>query len=172
MRPRSAEASVPALRETTCSIRSVNTAFDSRRRVEYRQATAISTSPHDPVFPNAHTPNRITLFPIAVLLAGLLALAGCATTLPAPDQALQAAEMAIGNAERDRAPEFAAPEMSEARAKLAAAHDAARNGQMVQARRLAEQSLAGAELASAKADFAQATAINDEMKKVSAPCSR
>ncbi|PKM14421.1 MAG: hypothetical protein CVV12_14095 [Gammaproteobacteria bacterium HGW-Gammaproteobacteria-2] len=98
-------------------------------------------------------------------MAGLLVLAGCATTPPAPDQALQAAEMAIGNAERDRAPEFAAAEMSGARAKLAAARDAARNEQMVQARRLAEQSLADAELASAKAEVAQATAVNDEMQK-------
>lgn len=117
------------------------------------------------LLPNTRLSNRISLLPIAVLMAGLLALAGCATSPPAPDQSLQAAEIAIGNAERDRASEFAAPELSEARAKLTAARDAARNEQMVQAKRLAEQSLADAELASAKADVAQAHIVNDEMQK-------
>lgn len=115
--------------------------------------------------PRFHFYKRVSLLPTAALMAGLLVLAGCATTPPAPEQALQAAEIAIGNAERNRAPEFAAPELIEARAKLTAARNAARNEQMVQAKRLAEQSLTDAELASAKADFVQASAINDEMKK-------
>lgn len=127
---------------------------------DFHQATAMIR-----LLPHAHLSTRISLLPIAALLAGLLSLAGCATTQPVPDQALQAAEMAIGNAERDRAPEFAAAELNEARAKLSAARDAVRNEQMLNAQRLAEQSQADAELASAKAGVVQATTVNDEMQK-------
>jgi len=73
--------------------------------------------------------------------------------------------VAIGNAERDRASQFAAAELSEARTKLSAARDAVRNEEMVHAKRLAEQSQADAELASAKAGVVQATTVNDEMQK-------
>lgn len=110
-------------------------------------------------------PNRVLSLRIVVLLASLMLLSSCASTPPAPDAAIQAAELAIGNAERDRVAEFSAPELSEARAKLAAAHDAVRQEQMVDAKRLAEQSRADAELASAKADVAKATLVNDEMQK-------
>jgi len=127
---------------------------------DFHQATAMIR-----LLPHVHPSTRISLLPIAAVLAGLLSLAGCATTQPAPDQALQAAEMAIGNAERDRASQFAAAELSEARTKLSAARDAVRNEEMVHAKRLAEQSQADAELASAKAGVVQATTVNDEMQK-------
>lgn len=102
---------------------------------------------------------------IALLLMASAILAGCASTPPAPTAALQAAELSISSAERDRVAEYAAPELSQAREKLTAAHAAVSQKQMIQARRLAEQARADAELASAKAEVAKATVVNDEMQK-------
>lgn len=102
---------------------------------------------------------------LALLLGASTLLAGCASTPPAPNDALQAAQMSISNAERDRVSQYAAVELSEARDKLAAAHAAVSQQQMIQARRLAEQARADAELASAKAEVAKATVVNDEMQK-------
>lgn len=113
-------------------------------------------------------PSRIptpSLLCFAALCAGLLVLGGCASTPPAPNQALQAATLAISNADRDRVAEYAAPELTEARAKLAAAHASVRQEQMIEAERLAKQARADAELASAKADLAQAKLVNDELQK-------
>lgn len=127
---------------------------------DFNQATAMIQR-----LQNTCLSNRISLLPIAVLMTSLLALSGCATTLPEPRQSLQAAEIAINNAERDHASEFAALELSEARTKLAAAHDAVKKEEMVQANRLAEQSLADAELASRKAELARAKIVNDGMQE-------
>jgi hypothetical protein len=102
---------------------------------------------------------------LAPLLIASFMLAGCASTPTAPTAALQAAELSIKSAERDRVAEYAAPELSEAREKLTAAHAAVGQKQMIQALRLAEQARADAELASAKAEVAKATVVNDEMQK-------
>ena len=109
-------------------------------------------------------PNRSVSLHLAALIAGLLVLAGCATT-PPPSQAMQAAQLAITSAERDRVAEYAAPELGQARTKLAAAREAVNQKQMVQAERLALQARASAELASAKSDAAKAALVNDEMNK-------
>ena len=101
--------------------------------------------------------------PIAV--AGLLALAACATVPQPPTEAMHAAEIAITNAEQARAADYASPELTEARAKLVAARDAVTQQQMTRAQHLAEQSRADAELASAKAEAAKAKLVNDDMKK-------
>lgn len=99
-----------------------------------------------------------------LLWGGILLLAACAST-PAPNEALQAAELAITNAERARVADFAAPELGTAREKLAAARAAVNEENMVLAERLAEQSRVGAELAIAKAEVGKTQAVNDEMKK-------
>lgn len=99
-----------------------------------------------------------------VILGSFLFLGGCAST-PAPNEALQAAELAITNAERARVADFAAPELGDARDKLAAARAAVNEENMVLAERLAEQSRVGAELAIAKAEVGKTQAVNDEMKK-------
>jgi hypothetical protein len=102
----------------------------------------------------------------AIAVASLLALAACATTpLPPPTQALQAASLAIANAEQARAAEHAPAELSQAREELAAANTAVKNDRMVTAERLAQQSRAGAELASARSEAAKAKAVNDELRK-------
>lgn len=107
--------------------------------------------------------------PLRPLLASLLIacsmLSACAATPAAPAAALQAAELSIRNAERERVAEYAAPELTEARDKLAAAHAAVGRDDMTQARRLAEQARADAELASAKAEVGKASAVNAEMQK-------
>jgi hypothetical protein len=109
------------------------------------------------------TMTQIARFSIAV--AGLLALAACASVPKAPTEALHAAEVAIANAEQARVADYASPELAEARAKLTGARDAVQKEQMVLGQHLAEQSRASAELASAKNEAAKARSVNDEMKK-------
>lgn len=104
----------------------------------------------------------IPLFSVCVFCG---VLAGCASTPKAPDQALQAAELAIANAEQARVADYASPELSEAREKLTAARVAVVEKEMVRAARLAEQSRADADLAIAKAQAAKAQEINDELDK-------
>lgn len=83
-------------------------------------------------------------------LMGLLLLTACASA-PPPNQALQAAEQAIATAEQARVADYASPELSEARDKLAASREAIQQKNMVLAQRLADESRADAQLASAKA---------------------
>ncbi len=97
-------------------------------------------------------------------LSGVL-LAGCSSPPKAPDQALQAAELAIATAEQARVADYASPELGEARDKLTAARAAVAKEEMVFAARLAEQARADAELATAKAEVAKAQAVNDELSK-------
>jgi hypothetical protein len=101
----------------------------------------------------------------AVAVAGVLGLAACASTPPAPTAALQAAEQAIAGAERTDASRHAAGELNQARSKLAAANAQVADKKMVRAGQLAEESRAEAELASARTGAAKAKATNDEMKR-------
>jgi PBP1b-binding outer membrane lipoprotein LpoB len=106
------------------------------------------------------------LMPVtATVTLGLLLLSGCASTPQPPTQALQAAEMAITTAEQARVADYAAPELGEARQKLAAANAAVQAKNMTQAQRLAEQARVDAELAVARNDVGKAKIVNDEMKK-------
>lgn len=97
-------------------------------------------------------------------LIGLLLLTACAST-PPPNQALQAAEQAIATAEQARVADYASPELSEARDKLTASRAAIQQKNMVLAQRLADESRADAQLASAKAEAAKAKVVNDDMQK-------
>ena len=96
-------------------------------------------------------------------LGGALVIAACAST-PAPTAQLKAAELAISNAERTDAGRYAATDLGEARTKLASANTAVQDKNMVAAARLADQSVAEAELASARTASVKAKAVNDEMK--------
>lgn len=102
--------------------------------------------------------------PILGAVGAVLLLGACAST-PAPNEALQAAELAIINAERARVADYAAPELGDARSKLTAARAAVNEENMILAERLAEQSRVGAELAIAKAEVGKTKAVNDEMQK-------
>lgn len=100
----------------------------------------------------------------ASALLFLLLLAACAS-MPPPTAELQAAETAITNAEQARVADYASPELTAAREKLAAARSAVEQENMTLAQRLAEQSRLDAELAAAKAAAAKSIAVNDEMRK-------
>jgi hypothetical protein len=106
----------------------------------------------------------LTPYLSAIALSGTL-LVGCSSPPKAPDQALQAAELAIASAEQARVADYASPELGEARTKLTAARTAVAKEDMVAASRLAQQARADAELATAKAAAAKAQSINDEMGK-------
>jgi len=104
-------------------------------------------------------------FPGAALLLCVLTLAACASVPKAPTEAIQAAELAIANAEKARVADYASTELRGAREDLTAAHTAVQQEKMDLALRLAESSQAAAQLATAKAESAKAQVVNDEMKK-------
>lgn len=101
----------------------------------------------------------------AGLMGLLMLLAACASAPPAPDSALDAAKVAISNAEKADAGQFAAAELSEARQKLASADSAVGEENMILAERFAQESRVQAELASARTDAAKAAAVNEEMER-------
>jgi hypothetical protein len=96
-------------------------------------------------------------------MAALLLVAACAST-PPPTVALQAAQVAITNAERADAGHYSPAELGEARKRLASADTSVKEQRMVMAERFADQARAQAELASAKTEAAKAQAVNTEMK--------
>jgi hypothetical protein len=99
------------------------------------------------------------------LLGGTLILGACATMPPDPTVAIKAAEQAIAVADRTRIADAASPELSEAREKLAAAQTEVQAMRLVEAERLAVESRADAELASARNEATKAKAVNDEIKQ-------
>src|ERR1700730_10392539 len=109
----------------------------------------------------AHRGSRVR---IAVGVPGLLMLAACAST-PPPTASLQAAQLAISNAERTDAGRYAPGELSDARTKLAPADTAVKDQRTIMAERFAEESRAEAELASAKTADVKAKAVNHEMTR-------
>ena len=101
---------------------------------------------------------------IALGLTGALMLGGCAS-VPPPTASLQAARLAISDADRAEAGRYASAELGEARTKLASADSAVAEQKMTMAERLANESRTEAELASAKTANVKADAVNDEMKR-------
>jgi hypothetical protein len=108
--------------------------------------------------------HRRTRLRAAAGLACVSLLAACAS-LPPPTSSLQAAQLAITNAEQAEAGRYAPAELAEARAKLTAANSAVSDKKMVEAQQLAEQASAEAQLAAARTGQAKAIAVNDEMKR-------
>lgn len=100
-----------------------------------------------------------------LLLSLVLCSVMACSSVPAPVAELEAAEQAILTAEQARVNTYAASELTQARQKLQDARAAVLQKEMVQARRLAQQSKLDAELALARAGAAEAMAVNDEMKK-------
>jgi hypothetical protein len=111
---------------------------------------------------NAH---RAVRLPLAAAVTALFILGACASTPPAPTASLQAAQQAISAAEQANAGKFAPNELGAARTRLASANEAVTSKKMIEAERLADQSRADAELASAKTTAVQAKAVNDEMAR-------
>jgi hypothetical protein len=101
---------------------------------------------------------------IALGFAGSFLIAACADTPPAPIAALDAAHLAVTNAERADAGRYASNELAEARIKLDSANTAVTAKQMLSAERLANESRTEAELASARTAEIKANAVNAEMQ--------
>lgn len=99
-----------------------------------------------------------------VILATMFSLTACATPVEPINLALQAAENAIANADRERVSDYALPELGEAREKLTMSRAAVRAKNMDLAKNLADESRVSAELASAKANKIKATQINEDLK--------
>lgn len=104
-------------------------------------------------------------FRFAGLAGSLMLVAACASAPPAPDAALDAAKVAIANAEKADAGHHAGAELGEARQKLASANDAVAAEKMILAERFAQESRVQAELASARTESAKAAAVNEEMER-------
>lgn len=111
---------------------------------------------------------KLRTAPWAIAL-GTLALAACASVPPPPNDALQAADIAIANAEKERAAEFASAELKSAHDKIAAARELVAKDpaekDMTRARQLADEAQADAELASARTRDGRAEAVNAELQK-------
>jgi hypothetical protein len=103
---------------------------------------------------------------VGAALAGVLvALGACASAPPAPVSALDAAKVAITNAEKADANRYAGAELGEAREKLVQADGAVQQEKMILAEQLAQQSRVQAELASARTGAAKAAEVNAEMAR-------
>jgi hypothetical protein len=102
---------------------------------------------------------------VSTIIAGFTFLVACASNPKAPTEELQAADLAIANADQAGVVQYASPELAEAREKLAAARVAVQQKKMDFAQRLAEEARADAELATAKGEAAKAAAVNDELRK-------
>ena len=102
---------------------------------------------------------------VAGLTAMLMLVAACASAPPAPDAAIDAAKVAISNAEKADASHYAGAELGEAREKLASADQAVADESMILAERFAQESRVQAELASARTEAAKAAAVNKEMER-------
>jgi uncharacterized protein DUF4398 len=107
----------------------------------------------------------LAAFRMAGLAGMLMLVAACASAPPAPDSALDAAKVAISNAEKADASHYAGAELGEARQKLASADKAVLDESMIQAERFAHESRVQAELASARTEAAKAAAVNKEMER-------
>jgi hypothetical protein len=101
-------------------------------------------------------------------ITGLLLLSACASTPPPPTASLQEARHAIATAEQAEAGRYAPGDLSDARANLASADNAVTAQRMYAAQRLAEESTADAELATAKTADIKANDVNTEMKRSTA----
>lgn len=95
--------------------------------------------------------------------SGMIALSACAST-PPPTASLVAARSAISSAETSEAGRYAAPEVGEARDKLAAADAAVTQKDMLGAQRLADESRIEANLASARTAQVKADSVNSQLQ--------
>jgi hypothetical protein len=96
-------------------------------------------------------------------LGGVLLLAACASTPPAPLASLAEAKQAIAVADQARIADASSPELAEARSKLTAADAAVSTRHMGEADRLAQESRVDAELSLANSNALKNQTVNDEM---------
>jgi chromosome segregation ATPase len=91
-----------------------------------------------------------------LLLCGVVGLSGCASRPPAATlEQLSKADLAVKQADKSKAPEYASGELYTAREQLASAQQALNRKDYAEARRLAERALVNAQLAESMAVAAQ-----------------
>ena len=106
---------------------------------------------------------RFLLFWIGAPLA-LTVLAGCSTISP-PKDSLAAADLAVQQATKSKAPQYSPLELRKAMDKLDEAKRAMTKEEYVKARRLAEEALVDAQLAEAKADSEDARRTASDVRE-------
>lgn len=111
--------------------------------------------------------NRLTkkILSVASLTAVIVLSSACAATPVAPEAALADAREAIASAEQAGARQHAGAELDEAQQKLLLAEESVSNEKMIDAERLAYESMVVAELASARTESVKAAKINKEMDR-------
>ncbi|MEH8017363.1 DUF4398 domain-containing protein [Rheinheimera muenzenbergensis] len=110
--------------------------------------------------------SRLRLSKRTVILASATVfIVGCASAAKPPSAELQAAELAISNAERAQVVRYTSSELNTARNELNNAKIAVVAKNMPDARRLALQAQLSAELALARAELLKAQAVNKDMQQ-------
>src|SRR5215468_5354196 len=100
-----------------------------------------------------------------LLLCGVVGLSACAGRPPtATLTQLSQAELAMKQADKSKAPEYASLELYTAREQLTAAQQAMNRNDYGEARRLAERALVNAQLAETMGEAAQARQAATELK--------
>jgi hypothetical protein len=101
-----------------------------------------------------------------LLLCGAMGLSSCAGKPPAATVSqVSQAELAVQQAGKSKAPEYASLELYTAREQLAGAQEALHKKEYTQARRLAERALVNAQLAETKAQSEQTRRTAAELRQ-------
>lgn len=102
---------------------------------------------------------------VAVTFLAAIALSGCGSPEPRPDNALVRAKTAVDQATTAGSRQYAAVDLNDAESKLQAANVAENRGHYKQARYLAEDSQVDAELASAKTQAGKAEDAANQLQR-------
>lgn len=97
-----------------------------------------------------------------LLLGGLVGLSGCAGK--PPTAALSQAELAVQQADKSKAPDYASLELHTAKEQLASARQAMQRKDYDEARRMAERAMVNAQLAETMAEAAQTRQAAAELR--------
>jgi Domain of unknown function (DUF4398) len=101
-----------------------------------------------------------------LLLCGALGLSSCAGKPPATTVSqMSQAELAVQQASKSKAPDYASLELYTAREQFAGAQEALHQKEYTQARRWAERALVNAQLAETKAEAEQARRAAAELRQ-------
>ena len=101
-----------------------------------------------------------------LLLCGAVGLSSCAGKPPAATVSqMSQADLAVQQASKSKAPEYASLELYTAREQFASAQEAMHKKDYTQARRLAERALVNAQLADTKAEAEQARRAAAELRQ-------
>jgi hypothetical protein len=112
-----------------------------------------------------NTKSILSLKIFAGVLLASLALAACSSATPKPDDAMVRAKTAVDQAATAGSAQYAAMDMNSAQSKLQTANDAETKGDYKQARYMAEDAEADAELALAKTQAAKAAEAAKQVRQ-------